>query len=133
MWILVLFKVYIVCAWGGILKNYCYYYYYYYYHHHHHLFLYILYIVVYLEQSVFLWYIMLQLFCGYSSYFMQCCSQWHTFCTFDTKLFEVGAQCPVWLFSVVPWLTSVRHFLNDSEMVPAAPLNIVTNFERQSE
>jgi hypothetical protein len=47
--------------------------------------------LTYLKETTFLGYTVLQLFCSY------------IFCTFTLRLSEVCVQCPLWLFSVVPW------------------------------
>jgi hypothetical protein len=51
---------------------------------------------------------MLQLFCGYNIWYMQCCFQLYTFCTFKLVLCGEYLQCPIWLFSVVSWCHSFQ-------------------------
>ena len=46
----------------------------------------------------------LQLFCCYYSWCLYRYFQCWVYCTFTLVLSEACVQCPIWLFSVVPWL-----------------------------
>ena len=46
----------------------------------------------------------LQLFCYYYLWCLYRYFQCRIYCTFTVVLSEVCVQCPIWLFSVVPWL-----------------------------
>ena len=61
-------------------------------------------ILIFLRQTMSLGNTVLQLFCCY--YSLCLCRQFHCwiYCTFTLVLSEVCVQCPIWLFSVVPWL-----------------------------
>ena len=54
------------------------------------------------EQTVFLGYIMLQLFCSYNLWYSNAISHDTTLLSFTSAFSEVRAQCPIWLFSLVP-------------------------------
>ena len=73
-----------------------------------------------LTQTMCLWYIMLQLCCGYSMWYMSCSFPCQTFCSFTLVLPEICAQCPIWLFSVAP--SSHVFQLNDFETFPVASI-----------
>ena len=58
-------------------------------------------ILIFLRQTISLGNTVLQLFCCYYSWCLYPC--W-IFCTFALILSEICVQCPIWLFSGVPWL-----------------------------
>ena len=82
--------------------------------------------ITYLKETVLLGYIVLQLFCIYNLCYTFCYQPCYMFCTLTLILSEVRLQCPIQLFFVVPFLcfssVLLRYFLNDSEMVPSAPV-----------
>jgi hypothetical protein len=55
------------------------------------------------KKTVFLEYIMLQVFCGYNIWYMEFYFPWEKLCTFILLLHEACVLCPIWLFSVIPW------------------------------
>ena len=61
-------------------------------------------ILIFLRQTVSLGNTVLQLFCCYYSWCLYRSFQCWIYCTFTLVLSEVCVQCPIWLFSVVPWL-----------------------------
>ena len=80
------------------------YYYYYYHHHHHHHLSFMQGIYTYIPQTMSLGNTVLQIFCCYYSWCLYRQFQCWIYCTFTLVLSEVCVQCPIWLFSVVPWL-----------------------------
>jgi hypothetical protein len=65
--------------------------------------------LTYWKQPMFLGYIVLQLFCGYSSWHMYCYFPCYMFCTVTLILFRVCVPCQIWLFSVVPWFCLLQY------------------------
>jgi hypothetical protein len=50
--------------------------------------------------------ILLQLFCSYNFWYMECCSSLWMFRTFTLVHSELCLRCPVWLFPLSPWIRS---------------------------
>ena len=61
-------------------------------------------ILIFLRETMSLGNTVLQLFCCYYSWCLHRYFQCWICCTFTLVLSEVCVQCPIWLFSVVPWL-----------------------------
>ena len=61
-------------------------------------------ILIFLRQTMSLGNTVLQLFCCFCLWCLYHYLQCWIHCTFILVLFEVCAQCPIWLFSIVPWL-----------------------------
>ena len=61
-------------------------------------------ILTFVRQSISLGNTVLQLFCCYYSCCLYRYFQCWVYCTFTLVLSEVCVQCPIWLFSGVPWL-----------------------------
>ena len=60
--------------------------------------------LLFLRQTMPLENTVLQPFCCYYSCCLYCYFQCWIYCTLTLVLSEVCVQCPIWLFSVVPWL-----------------------------
>ena len=61
-------------------------------------------ILIFLRQTMSLGNTVLQLFCCFYLWCLYRYLQCWIYCTFTFVLSEVCVQCPIWLFSVVPWL-----------------------------
>jgi hypothetical protein len=67
-----------------------------------------LFTLIFLKQTTFLRYVMLQLFCSYHSWRICSCSPCYILGTFTTVLSEIRALCPSWLFYIVLWCRGSR-------------------------
>ena len=66
-------------------------------------FLWKLFTIIYLKQTIFLGYMVLPLFSGYDIWYMKCYIPCWMFCISKLVCSEVCVHCPVWMFSVLPW------------------------------